>query len=65
MLTHAQWFKLNDVNAVSNSSIIPDPTEVSEVNEEAKKLTRKQLEKKSQKEELGTKGERDDEVVYI
>ena len=49
-----------------NSSIIPDSTEVSEVNEEAKKSSRKQLEKEeSEKEELGTKGDRDDEVVYI
>merc|ERR1712096_493849 len=65
VLTHVQWFKLIDVNAVSKSSIIPDPTEVSEVNEEAKKSTRKQFEKKSQKEELGTKGERYYEVVYV
>ena len=49
VLAHVQWLKLNCVNLRINSSIIPDPTEVSEVNEEAKKSARKQLEKKSQR----------------
>ena len=68
MLAHVQWFKLNCVNLRINFSIIPDPTEVSEVNEEEEQiLSNKEAigEEESKKEELGTKGDRDDEVIRI
>ena len=65
VLAHVQWFKLNCVNLRINSSIIPDPTEVSEVNEEAIFDKEAIGEEESKKEELGTKGDRDDEVICI
>ena len=68
--TRVQWFKLIDVNVMFNSSIITDPTEVSEVDEEATEVDKEAIgEEESKKEELGTKGDRDEvevlEVVYI
>ena len=40
-MTRVQWFK--DVNVMSNSSIITDPTEVSEVDEEATEVDKEAI----------------------
>ena len=62
-----QWFKVNDVNVMLNSSIITDPTEVSEVDEEATEVDKEAIgEEESKKEELGSKGDRDEvEAIAI
>ena len=65
--TRVQWFKVNDVNVMLNSSIITDPTEVSEVDEEATEVDKEAIgEEESKKEELGSKGDRDEvEAIAI
>ena len=52
-----QGFKLNHMNVMFNSSIIPDPTEVSEVFEEATVVDKKELGEEELKEDLGTLGD--------